>query len=74
MRDINLFVTCKLTSPLLFIGIYVNHKNRFAPPEFHGLAVRVEDDILITENGPVILTESCPKEIVKIEALASQHL
>lgn len=55
-------------------GIYVNHKNRFAPPEFHGLAVRVEDDILITENGPVILTESCPKEIAKIEALASQHL
>ncbi|KAK1119402.1 hypothetical protein K0M31_013232 [Melipona bicolor] len=55
-------------------GIYVNHKNRFAPPEFHDLAVRVEDDILITENGPVILTESCPKEIAKIEALASQHL
>lgn len=53
-------------------GIYVNPKNQFAPPEFVGLAVRIEDDILITENGPIILTEDCPKEIFKIEALASQ--
>ncbi|XP_068968530.1 xaa-Pro aminopeptidase 3-like [Bombus flavifrons] len=55
-------------------GIYINHKNRFAPPEFYGLAVRIEDDILITENDPINLTENCPKEIIKIEALASQHL
>ncbi|XP_017789489.1 PREDICTED: probable Xaa-Pro aminopeptidase 3 [Habropoda laboriosa] len=55
-------------------GIYVNHKNPLAPPEFHGLAVRVEDDILITENGPIILTENCPKGIAEIESLASQRL
>ncbi|XP_076549350.1 xaa-Pro aminopeptidase 3 isoform X2 [Osmia lignaria lignaria] len=55
-------------------GIYINHKNKFAPPEFYGLGVRIEDDILITENGPVILTETCPKEINEIEALASQNL
>ena len=55
-------------------GIYINHKNKFAPPEFYGLGVRIEDDILITESGPVILTETCPKEINEIEALASQNL
>ncbi|XP_017757337.1 PREDICTED: probable Xaa-Pro aminopeptidase 3 [Eufriesea mexicana] len=55
-------------------GIYISHKNRFAPSEFYGLAVRIEDDVLITENGPIILTENCPKEIAKIETLASQHL
>ncbi|XP_054007802.1 xaa-Pro aminopeptidase 3-like [Hylaeus anthracinus] len=54
-------------------GIYVNHKNQFAPPQFHGLGIRIEDDVLITENGPVILTESCPKGIAEIEALASQN-
>lgn len=51
-------------------GIYVNRNNQFAPPEFYGLAVRVEDDILITENGPIILTRNCPKQIAEIEALA----
>ena len=55
-------------------GIYVNSKNEFAPPEFYGLGIRVEDDVLITEDGPVILTEQCPKGIAQIEALASQNL
>lgn len=53
-------------------GIYVNRKNRYAPPEFHGLAVRVEDDIVITESGPSVLTESCPKKVSEIETLASR--
>ncbi|XP_076232063.1 xaa-Pro aminopeptidase 3 [Calliopsis andreniformis] len=55
-------------------GIYVNPKNRFAPPEFYGLGIRVEDDVLITESGPIVLTKDCPKEINEIEALASQSL
>nr|XP_033339039.1 xaa-Pro aminopeptidase 3-like [Megalopta genalis] len=54
-------------------GIYINSRNQFAPPQFHGLGVRIEDDILITENGPVILTESCPKETAVIETLASKN-
>ncbi|XP_076161817.1 xaa-Pro aminopeptidase 3 isoform X2 [Ptiloglossa arizonensis] len=53
-------------------GIYVNPKNQFAIPEFYGLGIRIEDDILITDSGPVILTESCPKGIAEIETLASQ--
>ncbi|XP_076387021.1 xaa-Pro aminopeptidase 3 [Megachile rotundata] len=55
-------------------GIYVSQKNPFAPAEFYDLGVRIEDDILITENGPVNLTETCPKQINEIEALASQNL
>lgn len=59
-----------ITLSYLFIGLYISDKNPFAPPEFYGLGVRVEDDILITECGPINLTESCPKEIAEIEALA----
>ncbi|XP_031844145.2 xaa-Pro aminopeptidase 3 [Nomia melanderi] len=55
-------------------GVYVNSRNQFAPSQFHGLAVRIEDDILITETGPVILSESCPKEAAEIETLAGQNL
>lgn len=64
---------CKFTS-FVFLGIYVNSKNQFAPSQFHGLAVRIEDDILITETGPVILSENCPREAAEIEILARQNL
>ncbi|XP_063983460.1 xaa-Pro aminopeptidase 3-like isoform X1 [Diachasmimorpha longicaudata] len=50
-------------------GVYVNSKNKLAPPEFCGLGIRIEDDVLITDNGPVVLTEPCPKEISDIESL-----
>ena len=33
------------------------------------IGVRIEDDILITESGPVVLTAKCPKQITEIEAL-----
>ncbi|XP_046416509.1 xaa-Pro aminopeptidase 3-like [Neodiprion virginianus] len=54
-------------------GIYVNARNKLAPAEFHGMGIRIEDDILITNNGPVILTRHCPKEIAEIEALANKN-
>ncbi|XP_043676852.1 xaa-Pro aminopeptidase 3 isoform X1 [Vespula pensylvanica] len=54
-------------------GIYVNPKNPLAPSNFHGLGVRVEDDVLIKENGPLVLSRNCPKEIAEIEAIASEN-
>ena len=39
------------------------------PERYSGIGIRIEDNILITENGPVVLTESCPKEIIEIESL-----
>ena len=44
-----------------------------APTDFHGLGIRIEDDVLIRENGPLVLTSSCPKEIDDIEALAKMN-
>ncbi|KYN36963.1 putative Xaa-Pro aminopeptidase 3 [Trachymyrmex septentrionalis] len=52
-------------------GVYINPKTPYAPSHFHGLGIRIEDDILVTENGPEILTKNCPKEVAEIEALAS---
>ncbi len=37
--------------------------------KWKGIGVRIEDDILITESGPIVLTEKCPKNIQEIESL-----
>ncbi len=34
-----------------------------------GIGIRIEDDVLVTEDGPIILTASCPKSVEEIEAL-----
>jgi Xaa-Pro aminopeptidase len=39
------------------------------PSKYAGIGIRIEDDILITKDGPVILTSSCPKSIIEIESL-----
>ena len=38
-----------------------------------GIGVRIEDNVLITENGPVVLTDKCPKSIDEIEALVGKN-
>ncbi|KAK6640944.1 hypothetical protein RUM44_012642 [Polyplax serrata] len=50
-------------------GVYVNYDNRYANPEYHGIGIRIEDDVLITHEGPVVLTEPCPKHPDEIERL-----
>lgn len=36
---------------------------------YRGIGIRIEDDVLITENGPDVLTAECPKEVEDIERL-----
>jgi len=51
-------------------GIYVSPSNKLAPSRYHGLGVRIEDDVLITASaGPVVLSAGCPKQIDDIENL-----
>ena len=50
-------------------GLYVAEKTKRVPPEYLGIGVRIEDDILVTENGCEILTDTIPKEIDEIEAV-----
>ncbi|KAF0852384.1 mitochondrial intermediate cleaving peptidase 55 Icp55 Xaa-Pro aminopeptidase [Andalucia godoyi] len=52
-------------------GIYVRPGDPDSPPEFHGMGIRIEDDVLFTETGCEILTRSAPKEVSEIEAFAS---
>ncbi len=51
-------------------GLYVAD-DADVPPEYKGLGVRIEDDILVTDSGYDNLTASTPKSVADIEALTA---
>jgi Xaa-Pro aminopeptidase len=51
-------------------GLYVS-EDADVPPEYRGLGIRIEDDILVTPTGHDNLTLSTPKSVEEIEALTS---
>jgi len=49
-------------------GIYIQEYDKTVPKNFKGIGVRIEDDILITEKGPEIITEGLPRYAEETEA------
>ena len=52
-------------------GCYIK-SNPKIPKEFWGIGVRIEDDVLINKNNPVVLTEKAPKEISDLEMIVGK--
>jgi Xaa-Pro aminopeptidase len=50
-------------------GIYVPPDAKDAPAKYRGIGVRIEDDVLVTEDGNVNLTAKVPKQAEEIEEL-----
>tara|TARA_S200000501_G_scaffold138105_1_gene130497 strand:+ start:5051 stop:6352 length:1302 start_codon:yes stop_codon:yes gene_type:complete len=44
------------------------------PKKYSGIGIRIEDDVLITEDGPVVLSDMCPKTIDEIESIVGSAL
>ena len=52
-------------------GIYIP-PNSPCDPKWWGIAIRIEDDILITPSGPINLSAAAPREIDEIEKMITQ--
>ena len=43
-------------------GIYVPSAPQF-PKQYHNMGIRIEDEVLISEKDPIVLTVAAPKEV-----------
>ncbi len=51
-------------------GLYIDAE-KDVPKAFHNIGIRIEDDVLVTENGCRVLSANIPKEVDAIEQVMS---
>jgi len=55
-------------------GLYFGMLQPDVPEELKGIGIRIEDDVLITEEGHEVLTGGIPKEVSELEALIGKPI
>ncbi|MBR9827894.1 MAG: Xaa-Pro aminopeptidase [Oceanospirillales bacterium] len=53
-------------------GLYVAPDDDSVAPEWRGIGIRIEDDVLVTADGHEVLTGGVPKTVAAIEALMAR--
>ncbi|TRZ72919.1 MAG: M24 family metallopeptidase, partial [Streptomycetaceae bacterium] len=49
-------------------GLYIQPDDELFTPEYRGIGIRIEDDVLVTETGCINLSENIPRHPDEIEA------
>jgi Xaa-Pro aminopeptidase len=50
-------------------GLYIPTGSRGVARKWWGMGIRIEDDVLVTRNGPEVLSAAVPRTVADIEAL-----
>ena len=49
-------------------GLYIQSDDELFPPEYRGIGIRIEDDVLVTEDGCINLSENIPHHPDEVES------
>ncbi len=52
-------------------GLYIDPDDEDVPESFRGIGIRIEDDVLVTNDGYEVMTAATPKLIADVEALTT---
>jgi Xaa-Pro aminopeptidase len=55
-------------------GFYIQPDDTLFAPEYRGIGIRIEDDILVTQSGAKILSNSLPRHPDEVEVYISKLL
>ncbi len=53
-------------------GLYIAPDDEAVDKKWRGIGIRIEDDVVATEHGPLILTAEVVKTVTDIEHLMAQ--
>jgi len=54
-------------------GIYIPEGSPGVDPKYYNIGVRIEDCILVTEKGPVLMSSAAPRSVEEIERLMKKR-
>ncbi len=63
---------CLTIEPGLYFGAW--RPDVDCPDRYANIGIRIEDDVLVTDDGPVVLTDKCPKTIDEIESIVGSAI